>query len=73
MEVEADLSLLGTAESVPAGTDIGGVAGFSNGIIQSCVNSGNIGYEHMAYNVGGIVGRQSGYSDDCNNIGTVRG
>lgn len=32
-----DISLLGTTESVPAGTDIGGIAGFSSGVIQSCV------------------------------------
>ena len=32
----SDISLLGTTESVPAGTDIGGIAGFSNGVIQSC-------------------------------------
>lgn len=69
----SDISLLGTTESVPAGTDIGGIAGFSNGVIQSCENAGNVGYEHMGYNVGGIVGRQSGYLDGCKNTGTVNG
>lgn len=69
----SDLSLLGTTESVPAGTDIGGVAGFSSGVIQSCTNGGNVGYEHMGYNVGGIVGRQSGYQDGCRNDGIVKG
>lgn len=69
----SDLSLLGTTESVPAGTDIGGIAGFSNGVIQSCTNAGNVGYEHMGYNVGGIAGRQSGYLDSCHNTGTVMG
>lgn len=76
VEVSADLSdvsLLGTTESVPAGTDIGGIAGFSTGVIQSCTNVGNVGYEHMGYNVGGIVGRQSGYLDSCRNSGTVKG
>lgn len=60
MEVQADLSditLLRTTESVPAGTDIGGIAGFSNGIIQSCTNEGDVGYEHMGYNVGGLAGQ----------------
>lgn len=60
VEVQADLSditLLRTTESVPAGTDIGGIAG----------------YEHMGYNVGGIAGRQSGYLDGCTNTGTVQG
>lgn len=69
----SDISLLGTTESVPAGTDIGGIAGFSSGIIQSCENAGNVGYEHMGYNVGGIAGRQSGYLDGCKNTGTVKG
>ena len=76
VEVSADLSdisLLGTTESVPAGTDIGGIAGFSSGVIQSCTNAGNVGYEHMGYNVGGIAGRQSGYLDGCRNTGTVKG
>lgn len=76
VEVSADLtdlSLLGTTESVPAGTDIGGIAGFSSGVIQSCSNTGNVGYEHMGYNVGGIAGRQSGYLDGCRNTGTVQG
>ena len=58
---------------MPAGTDIGGIAGFSNGVIQSCKNVGNVGYEHMGYNVGGIVGRQSGYLDGCKNTGIVNG
>lgn len=69
----SDLSLLGTTESVPAGTDIGGIAGFSSGVIQSCTNAGNVGYEHMGYNVGGVAGRQSGYLDGCRNTGTVKG
>jgi hypothetical protein len=69
----SDLSLLRTTESVPAGTDIGGITGFSNGIIQSCTNAGNVGYEHMGYNVGGIVGRQSNYVDGCKNTGMIQG
>lgn len=69
----SDLSLLGTTESVPAGTDIGGIVGFSSGVIQSCTNTGNVGYEHMSYNVGGIAGRQSGYLGSCRNTGTVQG
>lgn len=69
----SDISLLGTTESVPAGTDIGGIAGFSSGIIQGCTNGGNVGYEHMGYNVGGVAGRQSGYLDNCRNTGTVKG
>lgn len=71
----SDLSLkqLNSTENMPAGTDIGGIAGFSTGLLQSCGNTGSVGYEHMGYNVGGIVGRQSGYLDGCVNTGTVRG
>lgn len=79
VEVSADLtdlpelSELRTTESLPAGTDIGGIAGFSSGMIQGCKNTGNVGYEHMGYNVGGIVGRQSGHLDGCSNTGMVQG
>lgn len=60
-------------ENVPAGTDIGGIAGFSTGLLEGCQNDGNVGYEHIGYNVGGIVGRQSGYLHGCTNYGIVRG
>lgn len=53
--------------------DTGGIAGLSTGIIQSCVNEGTIGYEHVGYNTGGIVGRQSGYVYACANKGKVFG
>ncbi len=54
-------------------TDTGGVAGYSNGILQSCTNIGAVGYPHVGYNVGGIAGRQSGYMASCINRGTVQG
>ncbi len=54
-------------------TDTGGIAGYSGGIIQSCTNSGSIGYQHMGYNIGGIAGRQAGYLSGCTNEGTVLG
>lgn len=79
-EVDAALDLddlnreqLNAAENAPVCTDIGGIAGFSTGILQSCVNSGHVGYAHVGYNIGGIVGRQSGYLDGCVNSGTVLG
>ena len=40
-------------------TDTGGVAGYSNGILQSCTNLGAVGYPHVGYNVGGIVGQMA--------------
>ena len=79
-EVDAELNLdnlnqdqLNAAENVPVCTDIGGITGFSSGILQSCVNTGAVGYAHMGYNIGGIVGRQSGYLNGCTNSGTILG
>lgn len=54
-------------------TDEGGIAGYSAGIIQNCVNRGNVGYIHVGYNVGGIAGRQEGYISGCENYGTING
>lgn len=60
-------------ESVLGHTDTGGVAGYSDGIVQGCVNRGNVGYPHVGYNVGGIAGRQSGYLLGCENYGNIQG
>ena len=65
-------SLLNT-ESAAAATDIGGIAGYSEGMILQCVNMGTVGYRHMGYNVGGIAGLQTGYIADCENYGNVYG
>lgn len=54
-------------------TDTGGVAGYSSGVVQSCSNSGTVGYPHVGYNVGGVAGRQTGYLAGCSNSGTVYG
>ena len=79
-EVDAELNLdnlnqeqLNAAENVLVCTDIGGITGFSSGILQSCVNTGAVGYAHVGYNIGGIVGRQSGYLNGCANSGTILG
>ena len=53
--------------------DCGGIAGYSTGAIEYCSNVGDIGYEHVGYNVGGIAGRQSGYVHSCTNSGHVLG
>jgi ABC-type transporter Mla subunit MlaD len=53
--------------------DTGGIAGYSSGVVQSCTNSGVVGYPHVGYNVGGIVGRQTGYLAGCSNSGTIYG
>lgn len=54
-------------------TDTGGVVGYSSGVVQSCSNSGTVGYPHVGYNVGGVAGRQTGYLAGCSNSGTVYG
>lgn len=65
-------SLLDT-ESAIASTDIGGIAGYSEGMLLRCKNFGAIGYPHMGYNVGGIAGMQRGYVAECVNYGDIRG
>lgn len=61
------------AESPVTATDIGGIAGFSDGHILRCKNWAAVGYRHMGYNVGGIAGMQAGYIADCENYGAVFG
>lgn len=53
--------------------DCGGIVGLSTGNIQACENKGEVGYEHVGYNIGGIAGRQSGYISGCKNFGVVCG
>lgn len=61
-------------EGIMSGTsDIGGIAGISNGVIQGCINNGTVGYQHVGYNIGGIAGRQSGYMLGCQNNAKVFG
>ncbi|MBM6871115.1 GLUG motif-containing protein [Pseudoflavonifractor phocaeensis] len=50
---EVNLSTIRSTENAPACTDIGGIAGASSGILQSCTNNGDVGYEHVGHNVGG--------------------
>lgn len=54
-------------------SDTGGIAGYSNGVIQSCVNHADVGYPHVGYNTGGIAGRQNGYLAGCVNNGAIHG
>ncbi len=53
--------------------DVGGICGYSQGVIISCINNALVGYEHVGYNIGGIVGRQNGYINLCVNNGEVYG
>ena len=70
---DLDWKQLNSTQNVPASTDVGGVAGYSAGVLQSCQNTGTVGYQHVGYNIGGIVGRQAGYLDGCTNLGAVYG
>lgn len=54
-------------------SDTGGVVGWSNGVVYSCLNTGAVGYPHVGYNVGGVAGRQSGHLSGCTNRGPVYG
>ena len=63
----------GSEDLLTSHADTGGVAGYSSGVIQSCINNGSIGYPHVGYNVGGIAGWQTGYLAGCVNNGAILG
>jgi len=80
LAVDAPLEQMVSSEASGGGegllsghSDTGGLAGLSHGVVQSCVNTGTVGYPHVGYNIGGIVGRQSGYLAGCTNSGAVHG
>lgn len=54
-------------------TDIGGIAGYSSGIIMGCTNDGAVGYPHIGYNIGGIAGRSNGHLNGNQNNGEING
>lgn len=82
-EAQLDIESLNTVSTVPLAllsaedenivSDTGGVAGYSRGVLLSCVNRGAVGYQHYGYNVGGVAGRQAGYLSECENYGAVLG
>lgn len=65
-------SIMGT-EAVNTVTDVGGIAGISQGYIHDCLNYGPVGYELMGYNIGGIAGSQMGYILNCKNYADIAG
>ncbi|MBR0352300.1 MAG: hypothetical protein IJH53_03755 [Oscillospiraceae bacterium] len=67
-----DISQITTEDFVNI-SNIGGMAGYSSGVVSSCTNSGTVGYKFQGFNVGGIAGKTSGYISDCSNSGTVLG
>ncbi len=68
-----EITDINNTENLSVYTDTGGIAGFSSGVLQGCENNGEIGYQHVGYNVGGIAGRQSGYVYECSNKGKIYG
>ena len=68
-EITGDVSIV----SYQTGVDIGGICGFSRGVVEGSRNEGIVGYERVGYNVGGICGRQSGIIYGCTNYGPVMG
>lgn len=74
-----DLTISGTLDEdgepkkANTSTDVGGIAGFSSGVLIGCTNWGNVGFQHVGYNIGGVVGRQSGLVSGCTNWGTAYG
>ncbi|MCR4989263.1 MAG: hypothetical protein K6A38_00160 [Lachnospiraceae bacterium] len=73
LEPDEDGQMSDKAEMNNGVVDSGGIAGLSMGVIQHSTNEGDVGYEHLGYNVGGIAGRQSGYIYDCTNEGCIKG
>ena len=65
-------SVMGS-ESVNTVTDVGGIAGSSQGYIHDCINKGPVGYKLMGYNIGGIAGSQMGYIANCENQADISG
>ena len=69
----ASLGSLRALDTVNVATDTGGIAGYSGGMVLSCVNLAVIGYQHIGYNVGGIAGRSCGHIANCENRGAILG
>lgn len=69
-----NLTDVNSTSKIAAFTDVGGIAGVSEGKIFYCTNAGHVGYPRVGYNVGGIAGRVSqGYLAGCTNTGLIQG
>lgn len=73
IETSENLGQINVWEEKNVTEDIGGIAGFNEGIIKDCTNGGIVGYEHIGYNVGGIAGRHNGRIEGCENNASVSG
>lgn len=67
-----DISQLTTEDFVNI-SNIGGIAGYSSGVVSSCSNTGTTGYKFQGFNVGGIAGKTSGFIENCTSSGPVYG
>ena len=68
-----DVSRMTSVDTGRAASDTGGIAGYSRGILEECVNSAPVGYPHIGYNAGGIAGRSCGYIRSCENAADIYG
>ncbi len=64
-------SLSVSTETLVDITDIGGIAGLNSGSMNTCTNTGAVGYPHVGYNIGGVAGRQNGRIYNCTNRGEI--
>lgn len=60
-------------KQINSSSNIGGIAGYSMGCIENCVNTGTVGREGNGFNVGGICGCNCGWIVTSNNSAPVRG
>ncbi len=72
-ELNRDARTFISTESGLVRSDIGGIAGYSDGSITLCRNQGTIGYPQFGYNAGGIAGRSDGHILGCTNHGAIYG
>ncbi|MGN0405978.1 MAG: hypothetical protein ACI4F1_12190 [Bariatricus sp.] len=73
IDFSMDTTKLSSMDTTMASSDTGGIAGYSSGILLSCVNQAPVGYPHIGYNIGGIAGRSCGYVEGCENTSAVYG
>ncbi len=72
LELTLDLTKLSTQKAA-ASQDMGGIAGYSSGIIANSENRGDVGFHHQGYNIGGIAGRSLGHIVASKNMGLITG
>ena len=68
-----DVGTMNLSQNMINRNNMGGIAGYSAGLITYCKNEGTVGYQHTGYNVGGIVGGQNGIILMCVNRGAIYG